>query len=306
MNKLTNGAFCRRPLDRFRRSIGSYLLVTPFMLIFFVFTVAPVFVTFVISLTKYNVLETPVFIGLDNYRRLLLEDDVFAKAVKNTLVFAIFTGPLGYVLSFLASWAINETDRRVRGLLTFVFYLPSMSGTVYTIWNIIFSSDIYGYANSALIRMHIITEPIAWFTSETWIMPLIIIVQLWMSLGTGFLAMRAGLAAIDEQYYEAGAIDGVRNRFQELFYITLPMMAPHLMTSALLQITAMFANTGVSDTLVGFPSTNYAGHLIMSHLNDYANLRVERGYASAIAVFLFVFMVLLNRFILGKLKKIGV
>lgn len=305
MNKLTNGAFCRRPLDRFRRSIGSYLLVTPFMLIFFVFTVAPVFVTFVISLTKYNVLETPVFIGLDNYRRLLLEDDVFAKAVKNTLVFAIFTGPLGYVLSFLASWAINETDRRVRGLLTFVFYLPSMSGTVYTIWNIIFSSDIYGYANSALIRMHIITEPIAWFTSETWIMPLIIIVQLWMSLGTGFLAMRAGLAAIDEQYYEAGAIDGVRNRFQELFYITLPMMAPHLMTAAVLQITEMFSNSAVAQNLTGFPSTNYAGHLIMTHLMDHSTFRVERGYSSAIAVLLFLIMILLDRLFMKILRKAG-
>lgn len=148
--------------------------------------------TLIISFTKYSVLEAPVFVGLDNYKQLFLNDKVFAQAVKNTLVFAIFTGPVGYVLSFLASWAINETGKKIRGLLTFIFYIPSISGTIYTIWNIIFSGDIYGYANSFLIRCHIITEPIQWFTSETWIMPLIIIVQLWMSLGTGFLAMRAG------------------------------------------------------------------------------------------------------------------
>jgi ABC transporter, permease protein len=288
-----------------KRNWGSYLLVAPFMLIFLVFTVAPVFVTLVISFTKYSVLEAPVFVGLENYKQLFLNDEVFAKAVRNTLIFAIFTGPVGYVLSFLASWAINETSRKIRGLLTFVFYIPSISGTIYTIWNIIFSGDIYGYANSLLLRLRIISEPIQWFTTEEWILPLIIVVQLWMSLGTGFLAMRAGLAAIDEQYYEAGAIDGVRSRFQELFYITLPMMAPHLMTAAVLQITAMFSNSTVAQNLTGFPSTNYAGHLVMTHLMDYTTYRVERGYASAIAVLLFLVMILLNRLFMKILRKVG-
>lgn len=246
-----------------------------------------------------------MFVGLENYKQLFLNDEVFAKAVRNTLIFAIFTGPVGYVLSFLASWAINETSRKIRGLLTFVFYIPSISGTIYTIWNIIFSGDIYGYANSLLLRLRIISEPIQWFTTEEWILPLIIVVQLWMSLGTGFLAMRAGLAAIDEQYYEAGAIDGVRSRFQELFYITLPMMAPHLMTAAVLQITAMFSNSTVAQNLTGFPSTNYAGHLVMTHLMDYTTYRVERGYASAIAVLLFLVMILLNRLFMKILRKVG-
>ena len=118
--------------------------------------------------------------------------------------------------------------------------------------------------------------------------------------------MRAGLSSIDTQYYEAGAIDGVKNRFQELFYITLPMMAPHLMTAAVLQLTAMFSNATVAQNLAGFPSTNYAGHLIMTHLMDYSTFRVERGYASAIAVLLFLFMILCNRLILKLLRKVGV
>lgn len=293
-------------MQQLRTNWQMYVLLLPFMFFFFLFTVWPVIASIFVSFTEYNVLEAPRFVGLDNYRRLFLEDDIFKKAIGNTLVFAIVTGPLGYLISFFTSWIINEFGRFTKALLTFIFYIPSISGTVYTIWGLIFDSDIYGYANSFLIRLGIIDDPINWLTNESYILPLIILVQLWMSMGVGFLAMRAGFATTDSQYYEAGAIDGIRNRWQELWYITIPMMAPHLMTSALLQITAMFANTGVSDTLVGFPSTNYAGHLIMSHLNDYANLRVERGYASAIAVFLFVFMVLLNRFILGKLKKIGV
>ena len=285
---------------------GEYLLVAPFLLVFLTFTVLPVLITIGISFTTYNVLEKPVFVGLDNYLRLFVNDETFLIALKNTLIFAVFTGPLGYLLSFFASWCINEMSRPVKAVLTFIFYMPTISGMTYTIWQLIFSGDMYGYLNSALLRFGIIDDPSQWLTTERYILPIIILVQLWLSFGTGFLTMVAGFSTIDRQYYEAAAIDGVRDRMQELWYITIPMMAPHLMTSALLQITAMFANTGVSDTLVGFPSTNYAGHLIMSHLNDYANLRVERGYASAIAVFLFVFMVLLNRFILGKLKKIGV
>lgn len=302
--KLSGGR--RNTLRDVRKNWAAYLLVAPFMIIFFTFTVLPVFMTFGISFTTYNVLESPKFVGLLNYRRLFLNDAVFATAIKNTLVFALFTGPFGYVLSFLASWAINETPKMIRGFLTFVFYIPSISGTIYYIWTIIFGGDIYSYANSWLIQMGLITEPIQWFTTEQYILPLIIVVQLWMSLGTGFLTMRAGLSSIDTQYYEAGAIDGVKNRFQELFYITLPMMAPHLMTAAVLQLTAMFSNATVAQNLAGFPSTNYAGHLIMTHLMDYSTFRVERGYASAIAVLLFLFMILCNSLILKLLRKVGV
>ncbi len=295
----------RDPLRELKAHWGEYVLMTPFLLVFFTFTVIPVLITIGLSFTTYNVLEAPRFVGLDNYLRLFVNDEIFRKALKNTLIFAVCTGPLGYVLSFAAAWCINEMSRPVKAVLTFIFYMPTISGMVYTIWALVFSGDMYGYLNSALLSLGLINDPIQWLTTESYILPIIIIVQLWLSFGTGFLTMVAGFSTVGQEFYEAAAIDGLRNRMQELWYITIPMMAPHLMTSALLQITAMFASTSVSDTLVGFPSTNYAGHLIMSHLNDYANLRVERGYASAIAVFMFVFMILLNRFILGRLKKIG-
>lgn len=282
-----------------------YVLLFPFMFFFFLFTVWPVIASIFVSFTEYNVLEAPRFVGLDNYRRLFLEDDIFKKAIGNTLVFAVVTGPLGYLISFFTSWIINEFGRFTKALLTFIFYIPSISGTVYTIWGLIFDSDIYGYANSFLIRVGIIHDPIDWLTNESYILPLIIVVQLWMSMGVGFLAMRAGFSTIDSQYYEAGAIDGIRNRWQELWYITIPMMAPHLTTAAVLQITAMFSNAIVSETLAGNPSTNYAGHLLMNHFNDYSGVRLERGYASAIAVFLFAFIFIINRIIMKKLRKVG-
>ncbi len=288
-----------------RQYRSAYALVAPFMLIFLTFTVVPVLISIALSFTKYNVLQAPVFVGFMNYRNLFVNDDVFRIAVKNTLIFALVTGPIGYALSFFASWAINDLNRWLKGILTFIFYVPTISGTVYTIWGIIFSGDMYGFVNSTLMSLGIITEPIQWFTTDRYVLWLIIAVQLWMSMGTGFLAMRAGTSTVDVQYYEAAAIDGVKNRLQEVFYITIPLMAPHLMTAAVLQITAMFANTAVSMNLAGFPSTNYSGHLIMTHMLDYSTYRVERGYACSIAVLLFIFMISINRLVLRGLRKVG-
>lgn len=284
---------------------GAYALMAPFMLIFFTFTVLPVIMTIILSFTEYNVLQDPTFVGWQNYRELFVNDDEFAIALRNTIVFALITGPVGYFLSFFAAWIINEFRPLIRGILTFIFYIPTISGTVYTIWGIIFSGDMYGYANSFLLKLGIIDTPIEWFSTDAYILPLIIIVQLWMSMGSGFLVMRAGTASVDRQYYEAAAIDGVKNRFQEVIYVTVPMMAPHLITAAVLQITGMFANVGASVALAGFPSTNYAGHLIMTHLMDYSSYRVERGYASAISVVLFVLMITINTVAVKLLRKVG-
>lgn len=284
---------------------SAYLLLAPFVIIFFTFTVLPVLMTIVLSFTEYNILQKPTFVGWQNYRELFVNDNEFAIALRNTVVFALITGPIGYFLSFFAAWIINEFKPLIRGILTFIFYIPTISGTVYTIWGIIFSSDMYGFANSFLLKLGIIDSPIEWFSTNAYILPLIIIVQLWMSMGSGFLVMRAGTAAVDQQYYEAAAIDGVSNRLQEVIYITIPMMAPHLTTAAVLQITGMFANVGASVALAGFPSTNYAGHLIMTHLMDYNSYRVERGYASAISVVLFILMISINAISVRLLRKVG-
>jgi len=284
---------------------SAYLLMAPFLAIFFVFTVLPVIMTIILSFTEYNILQEPTFVGWQNYRELFVNDSEFAIALRNTVVFALITGPVGYLLSFFGAWIINEFRPLIRGILTFIFYIPTISGTVYTIWGIIFSGDMYGYANSFLMKLGIIDNPIEWFSTDAYILPLIIIVQLWMSMGSGFLVMRAGTASVDRQYYEAAAIDGVKNRFQEVIYVTVPMMAPHLITAAVLQITGMFANVGASIALAGFPSTNYAGHLLMTHLMDYSSYRVERGYASAISVILFILMISINSIAVKLLRKVG-
>ncbi len=283
----------------------KYLLILPFALIFCTFTVLPVAVSMILSFTNFNMLQVPDFIGLKNYIDLIVFDDVFLIAVKNTLFFAIVTGPVSYLMCFVFAWIINELPPKVRAVMVLVFYAPSISGNAYVIWKLLFSSDMYGYINAYLLKMNIITSPILWFETAEYIMPILIIVQLWLSLGVGFLSFVAGLQSQDKALYEAGAIDGIKNRWQELWYITLPSMKPQLMFGAVTQITSSFGVAGIADALVGYPTVDYAGHFILNHLNDYGNLRYEMGYASAIAVILFFIMIFANILVQKVLRKVG-
>ncbi|MFC4099442.1 carbohydrate ABC transporter permease [Paenibacillus xanthanilyticus] len=283
----------------------SYILMAPYMLLFAAFTILPVLMSIFISFTYFNLLEFPRFIGWQNYSRLFLEDDVFLTAIKNTLLFAAITGPVSYIACFIFAWIINELGPKLRAFMTLVFYAPSISGNVYFIWQIIFSGDRYGIANGLLIKLGFILEPIQWLKTEKYILPILILVQLWLSLGTGFLAFIAGLQTVDKTLYEAGAVDGIRNRWQELWYITLPSMRPQLMFGAVIQLTTSLAVADVSINLAGFPSVNYAAQTIVTHLIDFGTIRFEMGYASAIATVLFVIMLGANLVIQRLLRKVG-
>lgn len=283
----------------------NYVMVAPFMILFTVFTVLPVLISIFFSFTNFNMLEFPDFVGFENYKRLFLVDDVFLIAIKNTLILAIITGPLSYLMCFVFAWLINELKRPLRVFLTVVFYAPSISGNAYLIWKLIFSSDMYGYANSWLMNLGIISEPILWLQDTSYIMPILIIVQLWLSLGVSFLSFIAGLQTVDKTLYEAGAIDGIRNRWQELWYITLPSMKPQLLFGAVMQITTSLSISSISIELAGFPSVEYAGHTIVTHLYDYGSVRYEMGYASTIATLLFFIMIFSNLIVQKLLRKVG-
>ena len=283
----------------------AYGFLLPYMLIFCTFTVLPVLISIFFSFTYYNVLEAPTYIGFDNYVRLILHDENFLLALKNTMFFAIITGPAGYLISLLAAWMINELSSKLRAILVLLFYAPSISGNVYMIWKLIFSSDSYGYANSILMSLGLIYEPVLWLSDPKYIMGIVILVALWMSLGTSFLSFIAGLQGIDKSQYESGAIDGIKNRWQELWYITLPNLKPQLMFGAVLAITSSFGVYDIAVGMAGFPSVQYAAHTIVAHLVDYGNIRFEMGYASAIATVLFVIMVGCNKLVNLFIKKIG-
>ncbi|MGG4127380.1 sugar ABC transporter permease [Paenibacillus illinoisensis] len=292
-------------LQEMKASKHSYVLLAPYMILFTMFTVIPVVISIILSFTYFNMLEFPRFIGWENYTRLFLEDDVFLIAIKNTLLFAIITGPISYIACFVFAWIINELTPKWRAFMTLIFYAPSISGNVYFIWLMIFSGDRYGIANGLLIRWGFLLEPIQWLKSEAYIMPILILVQLWLSLGTGFLAFIAGLQTVDRTLYEAGAVDGIKNRWQELWYITLPSMRPQLMFGAVIQLTTSFAVADVSIALAGFPSVNYAAETVVTHLIDFGTTRFEMGYASAIATVLFMIMVGTNLLVQKLLRRVG-
>ena len=288
-----------------KKNKTAYFMLAPFLILFIVFTVLPVFLSILLSLTDFNMLQMPHWMGISNYTRLFLEDEIFILACQNTLIFAAITGPVSYLMSLLIAWFINELPPKIRAVVTLVFYAPSISGSAYLIWQTLFSSDAYGWANATLMKLGIISSPILWFNDADYVMPLCIVVALWTSLGTSFLSFIAGFQTIDRSMYEAAAVDGIKNRWQELWFITLPTMRPQMMFGAVLAITSSFGFGGVVTALCGFPSVDYAAHTIMHHLDDYGGSRYEIGYASAIAVVLFVIMFASNRIIKKALSKVG-
>lgn len=292
-----------RLIKEIRANTDKYLLMLPFTVLFFAFILLPVLSSIFLSFTDFNMIQEVSFSGWSNYMRLFLDDEIFPVAVRNTLLFALITGPISYLLCLILAWMINEFGKTMRTVLTFVFYAPSISGTLFTVWAYIFSGDSNGLINNVLMQIGIIYEPILWLSDTRYMMTVIIIVQLWASLGTSFLAFIAGLQGVDHSLYEAGAIDGVKTRFQELRFITLPSMGPQLMFAAVMQIGASFGVSGICVALAGNPSTDNAAATIVTHLSDMGTTRYEMGYAAAIATLLFITMLLVNSGIKKLLRK---
>lgn len=292
-------------MKQVKKSKMCYAFLAPYAILFTLFYILPVAISIFYSFTYYNILEEPRFVGLQNYINLILQDDVYLIGMKNTFLIAIITGPLGYIGAFLFAWLINELPRWIRAIAVVIFYAPSIAGNAFVIFSILFRGDVYGYVNSLLIDWGFINGPVFWLTNPDYMLPICMAVILWMSLGTGFLSFVAGLQGVDRSQYEAGYVDGVRNRWQELWYITLPNMKPMLLFGAVMAITQSFGVSEVTMALCGFPSTDYAARTIVTHLFDYGYSRFEMGYASAIATLLFLIMILCNKVIQNMLRRVG-
>jgi len=302
--RLTFGEKAQLTWSQMKEAKVNYFLIAPFMVFFLLFTILPVLSAIVLSFTRYDILNAPVFVGWDNYIRMFLEDEVFIIALKNTVQFAIITGPVSYFLCFVFAWFINELPPIARATFTVIFYAPTLAN-IYFIWQFIFSGDMYGLLNSTMLQFGLINEPIQWLTNTDYMLNIVIFVQLWCSLGTGFLAFVAGLQNLDPSLVEAGAIDGIKNRFQELIYIILPQMGGSLMFGAVMQISSAFSVGGISSALVGFPSVDYAAHTIVLHISDFGHTRFELGYACALSVVLFAMMLGVKAVVNALLNRIS-
>ena len=283
-----------------------YAFLLPYAVLFITFSILPMINSIYYSFTNFNILEKPDFIGMRNYINLFLQDEVFQTAVKNTFLVAVITGPVGYIMAFLFAWLINELPKWIRTLVVFFFYVPSITGiVVLQVFQKLFADDAYGWLNSWLIKSGLVSSPITFLTDPKIVMKVIIPVILWQSLGAGFLSFVAGLKGIDKSQYEAGYIDGIQNRWQELWFITLPNMKPMLLFGAVMSITSAFNVCDVPRTLAGYPSTDYCARTIVTHLFDYGFTRFEFGYASAIATVLFLTMIICNKIIQALLARVG-
>lgn len=284
-----------RRRGRLRRDLIGYLFLGPFLLLFLVFTIIPIFVSAGYSLTYYNMIEPAKFIGLVNFQNLFLNDELFLLSIKNTFIFALIIGPLSFLFSFIAAWVINGL--KFKKFYALGFYAPSIVSSVAmsVIWLYFFSGDRFGLINNILLNIGVVTRPILWTQNPQTIMPVIVFVSAWMSLGTGFLVFLAGFQNVPAELIEACRIDGVSTRFQELRYIVAPIMRPQMLFSVINTTVAAFSVFDIAVQLCGMPSPDYAGHTIVAHMYDYAFIRFDIGYASAISVVLFLITFTLGR-----------
>ena len=265
-----------------------YLFLAPYLILFLIFIIIPTVMAIGLSFTNYNAVQTPQFVGLTNYINLFTQDTIFLQYVlPNTILFAVIVGPVGYLLAFFLAWSLSQLPRLPRTILALIIYSPSMTmGVAMTVmWRVVFLGDQSGIANYVLTQMGVITEPIVWMLNTQYILPIVIIVALWSSMGVGFLAMLAGLLNVNSELYEAGAIDGVKNRFQEVFYITIPSMKPQMLFGAVMSIVGAFQAGNIGVMLTGSnPTPGYAAQLMVNHIDDYGFTRYEMGYAAAVSV----------------------
>ncbi len=284
---------------RRRRTASSWMLLLPYAVLFLLIVVIPILAAAALSFTNFDTLQTPAFTGLNNYISLLTNDDVFMQYVlPNTIIFAVFVGAGGYILSFFLAWSLSQLTRVPRTILTIIIYSPSMTGGVLisTIWSVIFNGDKAGYLNALLLKLNWISEPIVWLQDKQYLLPIMIIVSLWSSMGVGFLAMLAGVMNVDRELYEAAYIDGVRNRMQEILYVTIPSARPQLLFGAVMAIVNTFQTADIGVALSGSnPTPNYAGQLIVTHIQDFGFLRYEMGYAAAVSVVLLIGVNLMSK-----------
>lgn len=275
------------------------VLLGPYALMFLVFIVMPIAIAIVLSFTYFNTVSPPEFTGFGNYINILTQDEVFIKNVlPNTIKFALIVGPVGYALQFLLAWALAQIPKGPRTILALIFYSPSMTIGVATavIWKTIFSGDQYGYVNYMLMNFGFIEKPIQWLQEAQYILPIMIIVTLWGSMGVGFLAMLSGVMNIDSEIYEAGYIDGIKNRFQEIIYITIPSMKPQMLFGAVMAIVTAFSTGQVGVDLTGTnPTPQYAGSTMVTHIEDYGFLQYDMGYATALSVVLLLLIMVMSK-----------
>ena len=283
---------CISPLEKHLNRHSVFYMQAPFVILFVLFIIIPVVIAIGLSFTDFNSIQKPNFVGLENYINILTNDNIFTKfAIPNTIIYSVIVGVGGYILSFFLAWSLAQIPKGPRTVMAIILYLPSMTAGIMlsTVWQVFFAGDKVGYLNALLLKLDIIQSPITWLSDSRYLMVIMILVSLWSSMGIGFLSMLAGILNVNRELYEAAYIDGVKNRIQEIIYITIPAIKPHMMFGAIMAIVNAFQNGSIGVQLSGAnPTPGYAGQLLVTHAEEYAFVRYEMGYSAALSVSLLI------------------
>ncbi len=275
--------------------ISTYLMLSPFALLFLVFSVYPVLASLRLSFMRYNAICNPDqnpcgSVGFGNYTTLILHDDRFHKALANTALYVVGAVILGMIASLSLALALQE-DSRVNRVLRVIFFLPSVTSgiAVVLVWGWVFRGDGVGLLNALLNLFSV--GPIEWLATTWLAIPILIFMSIWGGAGFGMILFLAGLNSIPAMYYEAAVIDGAgpKERFR---YITLPLLRPVMVYVAITGTIGAFQI--FEGVYLLFPtSVGSIGGLqdmalmIVPYLYDAGFNKFRLGYASAIAWILF-------------------
>jgi len=281
-----------------RNLLNAVLFISPWIIGLVVFTAYPLLSSLYYSFTDYNAISDPTFVGLDNYKQLLFDDNIFYKGLSNTL-YMIFVGlSLQTVATIFIATLLN--NRSIKGMSFFrvIFFLPTLVPLVILsiLWIWILQPDT-GIVNSFLGFFGL--EGPGWFSSPTWSKPSFILMAIWGSGGMIIIYL-AGLQGISDSLYEAAEIDGA-NSIQKFFRITLPMLKPVILYNVITGIIAMFQSFAEAFIITnGGPdgSTTFYSLYLYQNAFQYSKM----GYASAMAWILLIISLVIM-FLLFKLTK---
>ncbi len=268
----------------------SYLFIAPAVILFFVFVLAPVVVSFFLSFTKFTAFAPPEWVGLANYRNIFFNDPRFWKALCNTSIYAIGVVPLGIVVSLLSAVAIDQKIR-FKSLYKTMFFIPVVTSVIAysVVWKWLFAGEKYGLINHFLIKLGM--QPINWMMDPSFVLPAVMIVAIWGGIGFNMFILLAGLQTIPSSFYEAAEVDGA-GAWYKFWHITLPLLKPTLLFVVIMSTINSFQVFDQVFIMTAGTSENVGGVLdsgltLVSYLYDTGFTTFNMGYASAIAYILF-------------------
>jgi multiple sugar transport system permease protein len=298
----------RRTLREMRKQWTAYLFISPWFILFLIFTLFSVSFSFYLSFHDWNIVEkTKTYIGLKNYIDLF-QDERFFQALWNTILFTGFGVPLGMITAMLVALLLN-TKVKLQGLFRTLFYIPVVTPLVVSavIWKWLYQGD-YGLINYYLLKLGLIKDHLLWLSDPNLAMPALIIMGVWMGMGGNMIMYLAGLQSIPAELYDAAKVDGASG-FQQLRHLTFPLLAPtnlYVLITSVIGSFQSFAHIYIMTSGGPLHRTTVIGYYVYEKGFRFYQMKgfrfYQMGYASAIAYVLFaiIFIFTLLQLKFGK------